>query len=128
MSLINSVRGITEIDQAQRDRNFQAFIGIMSMGLAASAITASLSGQFPNVVSTVKIIEGKEIPETVDQKLGDVVTNLKLHNEGLMPINSLILSVIVGILFAGLTGLLIILWGLIRKRKFKIKSRQKNDD
>ena len=127
-NLINSVRGITEIDQAQRDRRFQAIVGIISMGLAASAITASLSGQFPNVVSTVRIIEGEEAQTTVNQSLGDVVTNLKPINSGSMPINSLILSLLIGLLFASLTGVLIGIWGFIGKIKNKINSESKKDD
>lgn len=40
--LINSSRAITEIDQAQRDRNFQNTVGIIGAGLAVGSIVASI--------------------------------------------------------------------------------------
>ncbi len=45
--LINSIRGITEIDQAQRDRNFQTTVGVVGIGFAVGASFASISGHFP---------------------------------------------------------------------------------
>ncbi|MCF3578544.1 hypothetical protein [Planktothrix agardhii] len=47
--LINSIRGVTELDQAQRDRNFQTAVGIVGIGLAIGASLASISGQFPPI-------------------------------------------------------------------------------
>lgn len=40
--LINSSRAITEINQAQRDRNFQNTVGIIGAGLAVGSIVASI--------------------------------------------------------------------------------------
>ena len=50
--LINSIRGITEIDQAERDRNFQAIVAMVGVGLGAGASVASISGHFPFVSET----------------------------------------------------------------------------
>ncbi|MFW6296600.1 MAG: hypothetical protein ACOC04_05355 [Halothece sp.] len=47
--LINSVRGITEIDQAERDRTFQAIVGVVGVGLGVGAAVASIAGHFPFV-------------------------------------------------------------------------------
>lgn len=48
-NLIDSIDGITDLDQAQRDRNFQIAVGIVGIGLAIGASLASISGHFPNV-------------------------------------------------------------------------------
>ncbi|MCC3537014.1 MAG: hypothetical protein JGK03_23140 [Microcoleus sp. PH2017_25_DOB_D_A] len=40
--LINSSRAITEIEQAERDRNFQNTVGIIGAGLAVGSIVASI--------------------------------------------------------------------------------------
>lgn len=47
--LINSIYGITDLDQAQRDRTFQIWVGIVGIGLAIGASLASISGHFPTV-------------------------------------------------------------------------------
>lgn len=47
-NLINTTRGITEIEQAQRDRNFQTWVGIFGVGLGAGSFAASVSGNFPH--------------------------------------------------------------------------------
>lgn len=40
--LINSSRAITEIEQAERDRNFQNTVGFIGAGLAVGSIVASI--------------------------------------------------------------------------------------
>ncbi|MBK4730819.1 hypothetical protein JJD41_13230 [Oxynema sp. CENA135] len=55
--LINSIRGITELDQAQRDRNFQAIVGVVGIGLALGALFASISGHFPTAYNDRYVID-----------------------------------------------------------------------
>ncbi|MGK7923279.1 MAG: hypothetical protein AB4080_25095, partial [Trichodesmium sp.] len=52
--LINSIRGITEIEQAESDRHFQELVAIIGVGLGAGASIASIAGHFPYVIDTAK--------------------------------------------------------------------------
>jgi hypothetical protein len=56
-NLINSIRGITELDQAQRDRNFQATVGVVGIGFALGALFASISGHFPTAYNDKYVID-----------------------------------------------------------------------
>ncbi|NEO57903.1 MAG: hypothetical protein F6K54_35520 [Okeania sp. SIO3B5] len=53
-NLINSIRGITEIEQAESYRNFQQLVAMISVGLGAYASVISISGQFPYVTDTTR--------------------------------------------------------------------------
>lgn len=55
--LINSIRGVTELDQAQRDRNFQATVGVVGIGFALGALFASISGHFPTAYNDKYVID-----------------------------------------------------------------------
>ncbi|HAO11947.1 MAG TPA: hypothetical protein DCQ51_12435, partial [Planktothrix sp. UBA8407] len=94
------------------DRTFQNTLGIVGAGLAAASVTASISGQFPNVVAPVTIIKSEEAKATVEQNLGQVLRSLTIPESALMPLISLVLSLIIGFIVAGLTGSFIWLRGL----------------
>ena len=47
--LINSIRGVTEIERSERDRTFQSIVAIFGVGLAAGSLAVSIAGQFPEV-------------------------------------------------------------------------------
>jgi hypothetical protein len=69
---VNLIRVNLEVREAKSDRTFQNTLGIVGAGLAAASVTASISGQFPNVVAPVTIIKSEEAKATVEQNLGQV--------------------------------------------------------
>ncbi|HBW57221.1 MAG TPA: hypothetical protein DEF27_05220, partial [Oscillatoriales bacterium UBA8482] len=109
---VNLIRVNLEVREAKSDRTFQNTLGIVGAGLAAASVTASISGQFPNVVAPVTIIKSEEAKAAVEQNLGQVLRNLTTPENGLMPSISLVLSLIIGLSAAVLTGLVIGLLGL----------------
>ncbi|VXD18165.1 conserved hypothetical protein [Planktothrix serta PCC 8927] len=109
---VNLIRVNLEVREAKSDRTFQNTLGIVGAGLAAASVTASISGQFPNVVAPVTIIKSEEAKTLVEQNLGQVLRSLTIPEYGLMPSISLVLSLIIGLTVAGLTGLVIWLLGL----------------
>lgn len=42
--LTETIRGIVEVEQAQRDRNFQTLVGVAGTGIATASLIASVSG------------------------------------------------------------------------------------
>jgi hypothetical protein len=104
---VNLIRVNLEVREATSDRTFQNTLGIVGAGLAAASVTASISGQFPNVVAPVTIIKSEEAKAAVEQNLGQVLRSLTIPEYGLMPSISLVLSLIIGLTVAGLTGLAI---------------------
>jgi hypothetical protein len=109
---VNLIRVNLEVREAKSDRTFQNTLGIVGAGLAAASVTASISGQFPNVVAPVTIIKSEEAKATVEQNLGQVLRSLTIPESALMPLISLVLSLIIGFIVAGLTGSFIWLRGL----------------
>jgi hypothetical protein len=109
---VNLIRVNLEVREATSDRTFQNTLGIVGAGLAAASVTASISGQFPNVVAPVTIIKSEEAKATVEQNLGQVLRSLTIPESALMPLISLVLSLIIGFIVAGLTGSFIWLRGL----------------
>jgi hypothetical protein len=51
--LIESIRGITAIERAQRERIFQNTVAIFGVGLAAGSATASVVSEFPETFTNV---------------------------------------------------------------------------
>lgn len=92
---VNLIRVNLEVREAKSDRTFQKTLGIVGAGLAAASVTASISGQFPYVVAPATIIKSGEAKAT-----------------WLTPFISIVLSLIIGLILAGLTGLVIGLLGL----------------
>ena len=109
---VNLIRVNLQVREAKRDRTFQNTLGIVGAGLAAASVTASISGQFPNVVAPVTIIKSEEAKAAVEQNLGQVLRSLTIPEPWLMPSVSLVLSLLVGILAVLITGGIIWLWGL----------------
>ncbi|MGL6137975.1 MAG: hypothetical protein ACRC2M_11820, partial [Planktothrix sp.] len=109
---VNLIRVNLQVREAKSDRTFQNTLGIVGAGLAAASVTASISGQFPNVVAPVTIIKSEEAKTLVEQNLGQVLRSLTIPESWLMPFISLVLSLIIGLIVAGLTALVIGLRGL----------------
>ncbi len=84
---VNLIRVNLEVREAKSDRTFQNTLGIVGAGLAAASVTASISGQFPYVVAPATIIKSGEAKAT-----------------WLTPFISIVLSLIIGLILAGLTG------------------------
>lgn len=109
---VNLIRVNLQVREAKSDRTFQNTLGIVGAGLAAASVTASISGQFPNVVAPVTIIKSEEAKTLVEQNLGQVLRSLTIPESRSMPSISLVLSLIIGLSVAVLTGLVIGLLGL----------------
>ncbi|MGL4497775.1 MAG: hypothetical protein ACRCU2_01830 [Planktothrix sp.] len=110
---VNLIRVNLQVKEATSDRTFQNTLGIVGAGLAAASVTASISGQFPNVVAPVTIINSGEAKKIVEQNLGQVLRSLTIpESSWLMPSISIVFSLIIGLAVAGLTGLAIWLRGL----------------
>jgi hypothetical protein len=104
--LINSIRGVTEIDQAERDRNFQEIVAIFGVGLAAGALAASSAEQFPGM---------SDSKEVVEYPVGSALSQLGVSEAWLPPAILATVSLGITVLFALLTKLVITLSWLFRK-------------
>src|SRR5919202_669480 len=98
--LINSIRTITEIEQAKRDRTFQNTIAILGVGLAAGSFVASIAGQFPGAGDT-KAAEALKYP------VGSTLSHLGVPDPWLVPTTSIAISLGAAIAFGALTALVI---------------------
>lgn len=105
--LINSIRGITEIAQAESDRNLQELVTTISWGLGAGALVASISGHFPYVTNITK-------PSS--HPVGKFLSKYSVPEPWLAPGISITLSLIWGIIgtMVGLVG--VKLWWYIAKK------------
>lgn len=101
--LINSIRGITEIEQAESDRNFQELVAIIGVGLGAGAGIASISGHFPYVTDTTRASH---------HPVGSFLSKYSVPEPWLAPGISIILSLILSI--SGMMG--VKLWWYIAKK------------
>ncbi len=104
--LINSIRGVTEIDQSERDRNFQNTVAILGVGLAAGSIVASIATQFPGA---------SDPKEAAKYPLGSTLSQLGIPDPWLVPAISTTASLGIGIMAALLTALVIKLSWFFRK-------------
>jgi hypothetical protein len=104
--LINSIRGVTEIDQAVRDRTFQNTVAIFGVGLAAGSIVASIATQFPGASNP---------KEAAKYPVGSALFQLGVPAPWLSPAISATVSLGIAVAFALLTAVLIKIGWLLRK-------------
>jgi molecular chaperone GrpE (heat shock protein) len=104
--LINSIRGVTEIDQAERDRNFQEIVAIFGVGLAAGALAASSAEQFPGM---------SDSKEVVKYPVGSALSQLGVSEAWLPPAILATVSLGITVIFALLTALVIKLSWFFRR-------------
>jgi hypothetical protein len=104
--LINSIRGVTEIDQSERDRNFQNTVAILGVGLAAGSIVASIATQFPGA---------SDHKEAAKYPLGSTLSQLGIPDPWLVPAISATASIGIAVLAALITALVIKLSWFFKK-------------
>ena len=104
--LINSIRGVTEIDQSERDRNFQNTVAILGVGLAAGSIVASIATQFPGA---------SDPKEAAKYPLGSTLSQLGIADPWLVPAISATASIGIAVLAALITALVIKLSWFFKK-------------
>jgi molecular chaperone GrpE (heat shock protein) len=104
--LINSIRGVTEIDQAERDRNFQEIVAIFGVGLAAGALAASSAEQFPGM---------SDSKEVVEYPVRSALSQLGVSEAWLPPAILATVSLGITVIFALLTALVIKLSWFFRR-------------
>ncbi len=107
MNSINSVRSLIEIDQQERDRNFQSAIAIVGVGLAAGSVVASLCTLFPTANPD------KALQHPIGHALN---TYLHVPPDWIVSATSGVFIVSATILFGLLTWLVISLWERLFKR------------
>lgn len=105
--LINSIRAITEIDQAERDRTFQNGVAIIGVGLATGSLVGSLN----------KLGDAKNDP--VRSVLS---TSLRLQDPWLEPAIPLLYGMSAAVVAAVLTWLMIRLWSGLASLTRKMRS------
>ncbi|MEM1169485.1 MAG: hypothetical protein AAGJ08_10525 [Cyanobacteria bacterium P01_H01_bin.35] len=102
--LINSIRGITEIEQAESDRYFQELVAILGVGLGAGASIASIAAHFPYVIDTAKASH---------HPVGKFLSKYSVPEPWLAPGISIILSL--GASVIGIVG--VKLWWYVEKKR-----------
>lgn len=108
IELINAIRGVTEIESSQRDRNFQNTIAILGVGLAVASFSVSVFGQFPGITDTTKAAEQLI---SIDSRISQLV----IPKTWLFPAVSVTVSLMLGILAALMTWLIIKILQWLRK-------------
>jgi hypothetical protein len=108
--LINSIRGVTEIDQAERDSNFQNTVAIFGIGLAAGSIVASIATQFPNPSPAPS-----NVKEAAKNPVASALSQLGVPDPWLSPAISTTVSIGTVVIAALLTTLIISLRWCLRK-------------
>ncbi|MGK7927433.1 MAG: hypothetical protein AB4290_19695 [Spirulina sp.] len=102
-TLLNTIRGIVETRQSQRDRQFQELVGIIGIGLGSASITASAVSSF--------------VPQQIEewQPVATVVQFLNIPKSWInRPSVALSLSLLTGLIFALIT--LIVVYSFRKKR------------
>jgi hypothetical protein len=94
---IATIRGLVEVDRARQERRFQNNITIAGWGLAASAIAASLSAQFPYVIVPVEVRTTEGTSDT--EAIVSVKPNPSFPAAWVPPARSLGYSLVAGLLF-----------------------------
>ncbi len=94
--LINAIRGVTELERAQRDRNFQNTIAIVGVGLAVASFIVSVAGQFPGATNP---------EEAVKYPVGSFLSQHGVPEPWLSSAVSVTVSLGIGILVALFIGL-----------------------
>ena len=105
-NLINSIRGVTEIDQAERDRTFQNTVAVVGVGIAAGSLAASIAGQFPGTTDP---------KEAAKYPVGSALSQLGVPSQWLPSAISFTVSLGVAFVAAFLTALIIKLSCCFRK-------------
>lgn len=106
---INTIRGNTDIEQVESDRNLQLQIARIGIGLAATSATASLATPLVEGITTKKIQECKKINQEIQCK-EIIIPGHAVSNFGL----ALTISLVIGIVGGLLGG---IIWSIIRRTK-----------
>ena len=107
--LMNSIKTITEINQAERDRNFQNTVAIFGIGLTTGSIVASVCGQFPTNT------EYKALKNPV----GSTLSAWNVPKPWLVPALSLVFSLNAAVIAGVSTWLIICLWQKFLNRGVK---------
>ena len=103
--LINSIRGVTEIESSERDRNFQSTVAILGVGLAAGSLAVSIAGQFPEATTP---------KDAIKYTVGSMLSKLGV-TENWMSVSVLCtVSLSIGIMAALTTALLIKIFEFFR--------------
>jgi hypothetical protein len=97
-ALINSIRGITEIEQTERDRALQNTLSIVGVGLATGSIVSIVSNQFPQATNPT---------EASQNPVGYALYQVGIPTPWLTPTISLIASISAAYITAMLTGIVI---------------------
>ncbi|MCT7957534.1 hypothetical protein [Laspinema palackyanum] len=100
---IATIRGLVEVDRARQERRFQNNITIFGWGLAAAAIAASLSAQFPYVIVPVEVLTTETTQET--NAIASVELNPSLSASWDAAFLSLLCSLAAGVLFMAIAWL-----------------------
>ena len=100
--ITDTIRGIVEIEQAQRDRQFQEIVGVAGMGIAAASLVASVSGEVPS--------EMKQYPP-----INTLISPFHLTDAGATSLVALSLSIILGGVSSFFTWIIIRI-GYLRSR------------
>ena len=106
--MIKAIRGVTEIESSQRERNFQNTIAILGVGLAVASFSVSVFGQFPGITDTTKAAEQLI---SIDSRISQLV----IPKTWLFPAVSVTVSLMLGILAALMTWLIIKILQWLRK-------------
>lgn len=101
----DTIRGIVEIEQAQRDRQFQTFVGVAGMGIATASLVASVSGEVPSEI--------KQYPP-----IKTLISPLPLTDAVATSLVAIILSIIIGGVISFFTWI-IIRMEYLRSRKLE---------
>ncbi|NES17464.1 MAG: hypothetical protein F6K41_00405 [Symploca sp. SIO3E6] len=105
-NLINSIRGVTEIDQSQSDRTFQNTVAIVGVGLAAGALGATSAEQFPGMSDSTEVVKNP---------VGSTLAQWGVSEAWLPPAILATVSVSVALIAALLTAFFIKLSWYLRK-------------
>ncbi|WP_254568139.1 hypothetical protein [Oscillatoria sp. HE19RPO] len=100
---IATIRGLVEVDRARQERRFQNNITIFGWGLAAAAIAASLSAQFPYVIVPVEVLTTETTRDT--EAIASVKPNPSFPTAWVPPVRSLGYSLVAGLLFMAIAWL-----------------------
>ena len=100
---IATIRGLVEVDRARQERRFQNNITIFGWGLAAAAIAASLSAQFPYVIVPVEVLTTETTPDT--EAIASVELNPSVTASWDAALVSLGYSLVAGLLFMAIAWL-----------------------
>ncbi len=106
MNSIESLRVIVETDRSQHDRRFQNNITIIGLGFTAASLTASVSGQFPNIIVPATILTEEDANAAASRSIPELL-DTDILGSWLAPSISLFFSLAVGAVVMAVTWLFI---------------------